>query len=516
MLSIRTQWAAWAAICILLAVGCTKTKQDKAMVRILFDTEVRSFDSRYGTDANSQYVADLIGCALIRFDENGTTTSSLAESWTWTKPTELKVTLKKGVLFSDGTPVTSKDVVATYAFFSLKKKGIKPSPRSGAFKTIQRVEAPSDYEVIFKLEKPDASFVTNLVISIYPESRAFDDAYSEKNLPPTCGPFVLTKASSNKVTLKTNQKYTLGSKPTIKGLEFLIVRDETTRFAKIRKGEADILQNSMDRSKLKGLEAKHKDLRVQQKPALNTNYLGFNFKDKNIQNPDVRTAISLAIDREQVIEYVLAGYAKPAMLPPGSTFHFESKQQTRDLKTAKSLLQKAGFTTEPSKNKKGNQLQVTITTTTSDTRVRAAKVLANQLKEAGIDASVRTLEWGKFKADVEKGLVQIWLLGWTGFKDPDILRYAFDSANMPPNGGNRGWFSDPKLDKDLNKAVQETASKKRAELYQKIQRLVDVKKPYVFLWHNTQFAVVNKRIKGFKVYADGRYSSLESVTINVD
>ncbi len=512
----QTYWAVCVGLFFLASAGCTKTKQNKNLVRILFDTEVRSFDSRYGTDANSQYVADLIGCALVRFDENGTTVGNVAKSWKWTKPTELRVQLKKGIQYSDGTTLTSKDVEATYIFFGLKKKSLKPSPRAGAFKTIRSVQAISDHEVVFTLEKPDASFLTNLVISIYPQSRAFDDAYTAKNLPPTCGPFYLDKATSNKITLKTNEKYTLGPKPKIEGVEFLIVRDETTRFAKLRKGEADVLQNSMDRAKLEGLEKKYPQLSIQQKPALNTNYLGFNFKDKNIQNEYVRKAVSLAIDRQKVIEFVLAGYARPAysMLPPGSANHYELPNEKRDLVGAKKLLEDAGFAT--SKNSKKKKLSLTITTTTSDTRVRAAKVLASQLQEAGIDANVRTLEWGKFKADVEKGLVQMWLLGWTGFKDPDLLRYAFHSENAPPNGGNRGWFSDAKLDNKLSLAVQETNTKKRAALYQQIQKDVHQKSPYVFLWHNTQFAVTNKRLSGFKVYADGRYSSLESTSLNVD
>ena len=191
------------------AVGCTKTKQNPKIVRVLLDTEVRSFDSRYGTDANSQYIADLTGCALVSFDADGATVGELAKSWKWQKPNELSVALKNNVVFSDGTPLTAKDVVATYAFFGLKKKDIKPSPRAGAFKSIQSVEAKSNSEVVFKLEKPDASFVTNLVISIYPESKAFEDAYSAKNLPATCGAFQVAKASSNRISIKRNEKYTL-------------------------------------------------------------------------------------------------------------------------------------------------------------------------------------------------------------------------------------------------------------------------------------------------------------------
>jgi peptide/nickel transport system substrate-binding protein len=108
---------------------------------------------------------------------------------------------------------------------------------------------------------------------------------------------------------------------------------------------------------------------------------------------------------------------------------------------------------------------------------------------------VEPLEWGRFKADVEAGRVQMWSLSWVGFKDPDIYRYAFATENFPPAGGNRGWYSNPELDKLLSEARAVTDFAKRRELYNKVQEIVAKELPYVFLWHEEIFAVVKTKHK---------------------
>ena len=99
-----------------------------------------------------------------------------------------------------------------------------------------------------------------------------------------------------------------------------------------------------------------------------------------------------------------------------------------------------------------------------------------------------------------------------GFKDPDIYRFAFATSSFPPNGGNRGWFSSAALDDVLAAGVLETDVNKRRKIYAEAERMVADEAPYVFLWHEDVFAVVNKRVEGFEVYADGRLQSLARAT----
>jgi peptide/nickel transport system substrate-binding protein len=230
-------------------------------------------------------------------------------------------------------------------------------------------------------------------------------------------------------------------------------------------------------------------------------------RDKIVGNPLVRQAIAHAIDKQKIIKYVLSGMAVPAdtLLPESDPFHAKALNAPGyDPEAAKALLDQAGFKA----GEGGKRLALSFKTTTDLTRVAVAKAIAAELKKIGVDVTVETLEWGRFKADVEGGRVQMWSLSWIGFKDPDIYRFAFASESFPPNGGNRGWYSNPNLDKLLADGKAETDQGKRAGIYAKAEQVIADDEPYVFLWHEEVFAVVNKSVEGFEVYADGRLSSL--------
>lgn len=483
------------------------------VVTLAWDSEPRSIDPRYAVDANSQYLENLLHCSLVDFDQEGRTIPDLAKEWKWLSPTAISVTLQPGAKFSDGTPVTAADVKATYDFFA--KEGLaNPSPRKGAFAKLKGTTAKSDSEVIFELAEPNTTFLTDLVVGILPAKYGSKEMLAATDQVVGCGPFSLKGTSVGALDLEANANYTLGAPPKIKSLAIKIVKDETTRYAKLQAGEVDIVQNSIGRDKLNDIAKKNPALTVLKRPGLNTTYLGFNMKDPLVGKPEVRLALAHAIDRDKIIKFALSGLAVPAttMLPPTDPFYSKAVQSPKlDLAKAKELLDKAGFK-DPDGDGKKPRFALTYKTTTDLTRVAIAKAIAADLKKIGIDVTVESLEWGKFKADVEAGKVQMWSLSWVGFKDPDIYRFAFATESFPPNGGNRGFYSNAELDKLLTAARAETDTKKRVEQYEKAQGIIANEMPYVFLWHEEVFAVVNKRVENYEVYADGRYAALQKVS----
>jgi peptide/nickel transport system substrate-binding protein len=312
------------------------------------------------------------------------------------------------------------------------------------------------------------------------------------------------------IELVPNPNYSLGPKPVTTGVTIKIVKDENTRYAKLTAGEVDIAQNNINRDKLAEISKASPSLRVVTRPGLNTTYLGFNMKDKLAGDAKVRRAIGQAIDKAKIIKYVLGGMAVPAdtLLPPNDPFHSKTLAAPGyDPEAAKKLLDEAGFK-DPDGNGKKPRFTISYKTTTDLTRVAVAKAIASDLKKVGIDVTVESLEWGRFKTDVEQGKVQMWSLSWIGFKDPDIYRFAFATESFPPNGGNRGWYSNAELDKLLTAARAETDQAKRTTTYDEAQKIIGKDLPYVFLWHEEVFAVVSKKVEGFELYADGRYGSL--------
>lgn len=495
----------------LVSIGPVATAA-AAEVTLALEAAPRSVDPRYAVDANSQYIENLVHCSLINFDKDGKTVPGLASAWKWKSPLALEVSLKPGVTFSDGTAVTPADVQATYMFF--KKEDLKnPSPRKGAFTNVKNVTTGKD-NVTFELNEADSTFVLNLVVGILPASYGSKEMLTESDKIVGCGPFVYESMNANELKMSANPKYSLGAPPKASGVTIKFVKDETTRYAKLQAGEIDIVQNSISRDKINDIAAKSPSLQVYRRPGLNTTYLGFNMKDKIVSNVKVRQAIDMAIDREKIIKYVLSGLAVPAntMLPPTDAFYNNAlAKPAYDPEKAKTLLDEAGFKDPDGKGKKA-RFALSYKTTTDLTRVAIAKAVAADLKKIGIDVTVESLEWGRFKSDVEAGKVQMWSLAWVGFKDPDIFRFAFATESFPPNGGNRGWFSHPELDKLLDEGRTETDLAKRQAIYNKVQELVAQQLPYVFLWHEEIFAVVSKKVEGFEVYADGRYASLATAT----
>jgi len=492
-----------------------KTNDLSGPLRIGFDSEPRTFDPRYALDANSQYLENLINCSLIGFDPDGKVVGDLATDWRWQSDRSLRFILNKQFKFSNGQPVTAADVKETYAFFGNKELK-DPSPRSGAFRNISAIKpSKSGDSIIFELKEPDASFLTNFVVGILPRELASQEKINEPSKHVGCGPFKLAEKGLTTWKLKKNDNYGGEHAPLKDDLEIKIVKSESTRFAKLRKGEINIVQNTLNREVLDDIGKKYSNLKIITRPGLRTTYVGFNMKDKIAGNIAVRQAISKSIDRDKIIKYIFNGMATPAktILTPGNPYLLESLEvPVVDLDAAKKLLDNAGFK-DPDGDGPKERFTLSYKTTTNATRINIAKAIAAQLGKIGIKVVVQPLEWGKFKQDVENGRVQIWSLTWIGFKDPDIYRYAFGSENVPPNGPNRGWYKNARLDKLLNDAVRTTNDELRKNLYHQAQEIVAEELPYVFLWHEQSFAVVSKEINGFELYADGRLTSLSKVVV---
>ena len=138
--------------------------------------------------------------------------------------------------------------------------------------------------------------------------------------------------------------------------------------------------------------------------------------------------------------------------------------------------------------------------------------MAAQLKRIGVEAKVESLEFGTFNKQLSEGLISAWVAPWTGYKDPDHLRYVFHSKQTPPVGGNRGFYSNPKVDKLVEDGQATLDMSKRIPLYAEAQKLLGEDLPYVYLWFKYANVVHSKAVKGYKVYSDGRYSSLTEVT----
>jgi peptide/nickel transport system substrate-binding protein len=483
------------------------------------DNKPKSGDPRLiGTDANSQYLEELRFLPLVSFDEAGGVRFVVAESVTPDGKLGFKVKIRKGVKFVNGRELDADDVVANYQHQLVGKAGLPPSPRKGAFESVKEVRKTGAHEVVFTLKEPDAAFVVNLVIGLLPKEALNAGPEDLVGKGYESGPFVLEKSTDTEWTLARNGKYTAaphgGAMPKLERVAFKIIADSNTRYAALVKGDLDLVQNGIDADKI--VEVRKKEsarFDINTRTSSSTTFLAFNFKQKAFQNPDVRKAIAKGINREEILQYVMQGLGTKAtsMFPPGLPYHHPAPDVGYDPAGAMALLDKAGYK-DPDGKGPQSRLRFSLKVPTNKERIAIAKAVAGQLKRVGIDAQIESLEFGTFSKQLSDGLVPAWIAPWTGYKDPDHLRYVFHSNQVPPVGGNRGFYSNPKVDALLDAGRAELDMGKRQPTYLEAQRLLSDDSPYVYLWYKLNHVVTAKNVKGYKLYADGRYVSLTETT----
>jgi peptide/nickel transport system substrate-binding protein len=198
-------------------------------------------------------------------------------------------------------------------------------------------------------------------------------------------------------------------------------------------------------------------------------------------------------------------------LPPQSwAYNGDVPAYEHDPERARQLLDAAGY---PAVN--GVRFHITMKTSTDENTRLMVAVMQQQLREVGIALDIRSFEFATFFSDVTRGAFQMYGLRWIGGnEDPDIFEYAFHSAKFPPNGANRSFYSNPKVDKLIDQARQETDPKVRKPLYAEIQRILAQDVPSINLWYLDNILVHNIRVKNLQLNPAGNYDFLRTAELS--
>ena len=416
-----------AATC--LTTGCLRRPTLNPNVIVVGITSgPNNLDPRIGTDAVSQQIAQLVFGGLMKVNENLRIVPDLADELTHPTPTTYVATLKRGVRFHDGRELTSADVAYTFRCF-LDPKFI--SARKGAYRALKSVDAPDRYTVLFTLKEPFESFPINLVMPIVPDGA---DASFGRH-PIGTGPYrFVGYAVDDHVDLAAFDDYFEG-RPRNDGLVLKVVPDDIMRGLELRKGTMDLVLNDLAPDIVFQLESEPA-LQHVESPGTDYQYMGLNLRDPILKDVRVRQAISYAIDRHAIVEYLRRGLAAPAVgiLPPVS-WAFEPDVVTfpYDPAKARSLLDAAGYP-DPDGDGPEPRFRLSLKTSNVEFNRLQSSVIQQNLRAVGIALDVRTFEFATLYADVLKGNFQMFTLQWVGgaVTDPDILRRVFHSTQVPP------------------------------------------------------------------------------------
>jgi peptide/nickel transport system substrate-binding protein len=284
------------------------------------------------------------------------------------------------------------------------------------------------------------------------------------------------------------------------------------RALELRKGTADLVVNDLAPDVVFQL-GKDPRLQVTEAPGTDYQYVGLNLRDPVLKDRRVRHALGYAIDRDAIVKYLRRGLAVPAVgiLPP-ACWAFEPNVFSfmHDPARSRQLLDEAGFP-DPDGDGPRMRLQLSLKVSNTEFNRLQSSVIQQDLRAVGIDLDVRSYEFATLYADVLKGNFQLYTLQWTGVSDPDMLRRAFHSKQIPPVGFNRGFYSNPDVDRLVDAATVSTDDAERRRLYGEAQRLIATDAPYISLWYKTNVAVSGAGLEGITLRPGADFTFLKDV-----
>ena len=464
-----------------------------------FHTSISSSPNRINpllaTDSASSAIADWIFNGLVKFNKNAAIIGDLAKSWHFEDNRTLIFHLRKNVFWHDGVAFSADDVLFTYNL--LKSKKIT-TPYSSDFKEVSSVTVIDKYTLKVKYKAPYFKALSIWMMGILPKhlwEKEKNPMQSKLNkFAIGTGPYKMTKAFevNKKIELVANNNYYEG-KPNIDKQIFHYVGDPSTEFLMLKARELDIgALTPLQVNRQIGDNFK-KHFNIFERPSNGYTYLGFNLRKAPFNNPKVREAIALAIDKQELIDLLFFSHGKPCygpFMPGTNAYPKDLKPLAYEPKRAKEILKSLGFN-------KNHPLTFTITTNTgNDIRIKAVEIIQQQLLKVGIKAKIRVMEWQAFLNTVvfPRNFDAV-VLGWSLGLIPDA--YSIWHSDGDKKGGfNFVGYHNSEVDQLITKAKFEIDNKRFGAIYQKIFKLIVNDHPYIFLYIPNSITAVSKRIEG--------------------
>ena len=493
----------FAIVAVVLLASCggeKKTGAGEKTLVIAAQSSPTNLDVRVGNDNMSGRIFDLACSGLVKVTPNFDYAPDLAEKWDTPDNKTIVFHLRPNAKFQNGQPVKASDV--KWTFDSLLAPNFTSSKKSG-YAAVDHIEAPDDHTVIVKLKEPNAGIFDNFTYLAVPTG-ADTNVYRTK--PIGAGAYkVIDYRPDDRVELDAFDQWH-GGAPKIKHVTVRIIPDATTRVLELRRGTINFEVNQIPFENVAEFD-KSPDFKVVKTPGSVYQYIAINLRDPILSKLKVRQAIACAIDREKIIRDIQRGYARPTetMLAEGHWARATNLPSfPYDPAKAKQLLAEAGYP---------NGFTFTFKTSTDAEANLRAQAIQQMLKQVGITMNIQSNEMSTFYADIGKGNFQMYSLSRNGISDPDFYSILFHSSNIPPEGQNRGYYSNPRVDQLLLEGRSTFDRAKRKPIYEEIQKILATDLPYISLYMQDNVAVMRSNIDGYVQYPAGFWLSVPQMSI---
>lgn len=509
-----------AILLVALAAACTNRRSDeeyKGTLIYAFGDNFKTFDPAKQVYAQETPIIQQVLEPLVRWNNDLRLVPHLATTWETPDGCQTWVFhLRDGVKFHDGT---SFDSQAVKAHFERVLDPATASTRRSRAEEILAIQAADPLTVVFRLKAPNCVFpelLTSTFASIpSPTAMAQKGGSEFARSPVGTGPFRFVEWKPDvRIVLTKNPDYWNAETIHLDRLEFWPVRENTTRLILLEQGVVDMADISFAQV---SVARQVSDITIQSTPQLSIRYIGLNNQKPPFNDRRVRQAANYAVNKEEMIRYMLFGVGEPAVGPLPSVmedFNPAIRRYEYDPEKARALLREAGHT---------GPIRVTLWTQEAGIYRSASDAVVEYLRQVGIEVDVKILDgavyWDKFdeylKRDgtsfpTKEGVYDLYVGGWSGGEAAqDYLDPLFRSRSY----NNAAFFNNPEVDRLLLEARRNPRKEDRTAAFRRLQELIVEEAPWIFAFHGQSNVGMRKRVKGFRINPSQRLF-FEGVTVS--
>ena len=455
-----------------------------SLVRMAVAVDPDGLDPQMSASASTFQVTSSIYETLVTVDEGGSIVPALAESWDMADDgLSISFTLREGAMFSDGDPCDAEAIVASF------ERLISPgSVRSQDYSFISSVEAVDSRTVHFSFSRLD---VTALSQFSYPWAAVVDASHADtlRTKPVGSGPYMLTRwVPQQSIILGRNPYYT--GECGIDQVEFVVMSDMTSSVTAMKNGQLDIILITGD---LVGQFEGDGRFTINALPTNGLQLMAMNTRSEGLDDIRVRMAINHAVDKDALIEAVWWGYGEPigSHFPVVLSEYIDMNgKYPYDPEKARALLAEAGY------GEGELHLRMFLPKNYQE-YVNAGQVIADMLRDVGIDVEIQIVEWAAWLSDVYNGRnYDLTVVGHTGRLDAYSLlsRYRSDAAENYFN------YANPGMDSLLDEYVKEPDEEKRVEIARRMEEILADEVPALYIQDPIQVYITDSDLEGFRTY----------------
>lgn len=427
---------------------------------------------------------------------------ALAKDWTAEDDTTFVYNLREGVTFHDGSEMTAEDVIASA---KLTRRDEAKSPLAWMFSAVDSFNKVDEYTVEVKLASPDAQFKfvpATTAWSVAPKAQIEEKGTDLAQDPVGAGPFKLDEwKSGNYVRITRHDEYWDDDLPYLDAATFRIVPNGTARMSGMKSGDYGGT-NDIPIDQLSVLDQLD-NVELYNVTSFQTSFVVFNSTKEPFGNPDVRRALSYAVDTKSIAESTVGQYGTHAtsMLPENLMGHVKPDELEYngfpyDPERAKQMLDEAGLTGNP-------RFETTLLTPKDTIRHKPALAIQQHLSEIGVNVNLKEAStstyiesfWGE--TDMSKREPMQMGLWASDFPSADaILTPLFQSEQLPP-GNNWFGYGNDEVDQLIQKFRTTLDTEQRAQYAKEANKIIVDEAPGIWIVHPDTTKAFNKRFKGY-------------------